>query len=459
MNILLVSYYYPPHKAIGATRVYLVSKYLGARGHNVTVLASRPQAGTEDFSKFPDCDSPHPNVRVVRSGLSERGIMYLRKTIFEFVGVDSKAGDNYQQTIVEASKRRRTQQNQGLGEKIFRVLRSDATPEKEAIWNSEALLHALRIAAEQKPDVVYVCGRPFSAFFVGVALKYLVGLPLVLDMRDPWSIMPMHDELTRRVTGAQEKICFAAADRILLNTRTALKRYQQVYPPHITGKLYCAPNAMSHWPPAQCALQGEAQTPEPLIVTHGGNLYRRSITPLMQAMHRIIQEQGLTPAQAQLRQIGSIESDTFDPDLVEEMGEHMQIKALLPFAEFQEKVREASVLVVLLSSNHYLRIPAKFYECLASGKAVLFMGPPDHEVVDVLENQLGVGVGADASDPEDIYRALCKLQQEVLPRLRSQGVEPERYRPFHIESRVEEIEAILGHVAGQSQRFQAQVKL
>lgn len=104
------------------------------------------------------------------------------------------------------------------------------------------------------------------------------------------------------------------------------------------------------------------------------------------------------------------------------------------------------MLVVLLGPDHHLRIPAKFYECLSTGKAILFLGPKDHEVVAALEEQTGVGVGADTHDAEDIYQALLRLQREVLPRLRQRAGDREALRPFHIETRVEEIEGVLEFV-------------
>ena len=44
MRVLMLSYYYPPHAAVGATRAYLVSRHLAMRGHAVTVVAAEPQA-------------------------------------------------------------------------------------------------------------------------------------------------------------------------------------------------------------------------------------------------------------------------------------------------------------------------------------------------------------------------------------------------------------------------------
>lgn len=448
MNILMISYYYPPHSAIGATRAYLVSKHLAQRGHQVRVIAAKPQPGGVDTSKFPDWEAPAQGaVRVTRVGRAERAMTRLKELIFKAAGSDANSGGaDYQQQVTEASRRTRGAGLAGqLAARALKVMRSDLIPERELSWNPEAFSAALSQIREERPDVIYVCGRPFVSFYVGAALKKLTGIPLVLDLRDPWSLLEHQDEVTSRMLQVQERRLFAAADRVLVNTHTALRRYQAIYPPTITGKLYAAPNAMSSWPPAD-PLPGQPQDPEPLVLVHGGNLYRRTITPLMQAVQRLSQEQGLGADKLQLRQVGRIDIDTFDPDLVDALGDQMQIHPFLPFAQYQAHVKEATVLVVLLGPDHHLRIPAKFYECLSTGKAILFLGPKDHEVVAALEEQTGVGVGADTHDAEDIYQALLRLQREVLPRLRQRAGDREALRPFHIETRVEEIEGVLEFV-------------
>ncbi len=445
MNLLMISYYYPPHSAIGATRGYLVSKHLGLRGHEVRVLAAEPVANGQDRGKFPDWERPGGVVEVRRSGRAEKLMGKLRDGIFKFAGTTAtSSGQDYQKQVVEASTRSREASLGGqVAAKILDTLRSDLVPEREMSWHPEVMAMALDEIRKSRPDVIVVCGRPFVNFYVGAALKKLTGIPLVLDLRDPWSLLTHHDAFTRTMLRAQERRLFEVADQILVNTHTALSRYKEVYPESITHKITAAPNAMQAWPDEE-AFIGAAQDPEPLILVHGGNLYRRSISPLLQAMLNLRDLQPeLSPEQAQIRQVGRIDIDTFDPALVEALGPHMQIHPFLPYTEFQQHMREASVLIVLLGPKHYLRIPAKFYECLSAGKAVLFLGPKDHEVVEVLEQQTGVGVGALASDPEDITQALLRLQSEVLPRLRERNNTKEALRPFHISTRVEEIEQIL----------------
>ncbi len=453
MRILMLSYYYPPHAAVGATRAYLVSRHLAARGHDVTVVAAKPQPGGIDETKFPDWEAPLDGaVRVIRTGAAEGLMAKVKEGVYRLAGsTGGTGGANYQATVTAASRRTRDAGWGGrLAAEVLRIARSDLIPEREATWNPEAVAVGLREIRRARPDAIYVCARPFVSFYAGAILKALTGIPLVLDLRDPWSLLPHHDAVTRRIARSQERPLFAYADKILINTRTSLRRYQELYGPQIAGKLFCVPNAMSAFPETENG--APPRFPSNFVVMHGGNLYRRSITPLLLAFERLCEERGLDPTQAQLRQVGRIDVDTFDPDVVERLGDRMCIEPFVPFADFQRFVDEAAVLVVLLGPAHWLRIPAKFYECLAAGRAVLFMGPPDHEVVQVLEEELECGVGANAGDPEDLYRALVRLYDEVVPRLRARGVPREKLRAWHWESRIEEIEAVLFEVSGELYR-------
>jgi glycosyltransferase involved in cell wall biosynthesis len=445
MRVLMLSYYYPPHAAVGATRAYLVSRHLALRGHEVTVLAATPQPGGVDETKFPDWAAPLDGaVKVVRGGRAEGAMAWLKEAVYRLAGSSgTSGGSDYQSKVSEASRAARDAGVVGRATAaVLRVARSDLVPEREMSWNPEAVGMGLREIRAARPDVIYVCARPFVSFYAGALLKAMTGIPLVLDLRDPWSLLPHHDQVTRTIARAQERPLFAYADKILINTRTSLRRYQELYGPAVAGKLFCVPNAMSDYPST------ESSYPDNFVVMHGGNLYRRSITPLLEAFERFVTERDLDSSQAQLRQVGRIDIDTFDPDVIDRLGDSVRIEPFVPFADFQRFVQEAAVLVVLLGPEHWLRIPAKFYECLAAGRAVLFLGPSDHEVVAVLEDELECGVGANAGDSEDLYRALVRLYDEILPRLREGGVPRERLRAWHWESRIEEIEAVLFEVSG-----------
>lgn len=101
------------------------------------------------------------------------------------------------------------------------------------------LPHALRTArrlVRDHPDIeaIMVNANPFGAMLVGARLAAETGLPLVHDLRDPWSVCELQD--ARRTAWARwacrrmERYAFRRAARIILNTENARDDYRAAYP-------------------------------------------------------------------------------------------------------------------------------------------------------------------------------------------------------------------------------------
>jgi hypothetical protein len=74
-------------------------------------------------------------------------------------------------------------------EKILNLL---IWPDPEIFWFFPAVLKGYQLIKEQKPDVIFVIMMPYSAGLLGVALKFLTGLPLVVSLDDSLSCTDMH---------------------------------------------------------------------------------------------------------------------------------------------------------------------------------------------------------------------------------------------------------------------------
>ncbi|MTJ55032.1 glycosyltransferase family 4 protein [Anabaena sp. UHCC 0253] len=74
-------------------------------------------------------------------------------------------------------------------EKIITLL---IWPDPEIFWFLPALLKGYQLIKQQKPDAIFVIMMPYSAGLVGIALKFLTGLPLVISLDDSLSCTDMH---------------------------------------------------------------------------------------------------------------------------------------------------------------------------------------------------------------------------------------------------------------------------
>jgi glycosyltransferase involved in cell wall biosynthesis len=76
--------------------------------------------------------------------------------------------------------------------KLEKILTLLIWPDPEIFWFLPALLKGYQLIKQQKPDAIFVIMMPYSAGLVGVALKFLTGLPLVVSLDDSLSCTDMH---------------------------------------------------------------------------------------------------------------------------------------------------------------------------------------------------------------------------------------------------------------------------
>lgn len=65
-------------------------------------------------------------------------------------------------------------------------------PDGDIFWLLPAILKGYQVIQQQKPDVITVFMMPYSAGLVGIVLKWLTGLPLVMNVSDPLTCIDMH---------------------------------------------------------------------------------------------------------------------------------------------------------------------------------------------------------------------------------------------------------------------------
>jgi len=118
-------------------------------------------------------------------------------------------------------------------------------PDDAVVWSVLAVMKAQRAMKRYGADVIYASGGPFSSFLAGAALKFLSGLPLILDFRDPWTQNSIRNWPTRahfRIDQALEKFALTAADAVIMNTPTAREHLLFQYPDLAADSVYVLPN-------------------------------------------------------------------------------------------------------------------------------------------------------------------------------------------------------------------------
>lgn len=317
-------------------------------------------------------------------------------------------------------------------------------------WAAPAARLGLELAAESHPSAIFVTMSPFTAADAGIQLKKKTGLPLVLDLRDPWALDETRIYTTRwhaRRDWKQMHEALAAADLIIMNTPAAAAAVESEFGkgrpegPRITGRVISITNGYDAEDFGKDSPQ--AAPPDMLRIVHTGmfhselaevwdkvydgdgvlnqlkyprrpiNLWTRTPRYLLAAMEKLIQSGAIHKDKLQLVLVGEI--STCDREMIQNspMAANVKVLGYRSHAESVNWVESADVLFLPLHTptdgGPALVVPGKAYEYLGSGRPILAMGPPGdmHNFVE----QTGSGIAIAGDDVDGAATALQKFYE------------------------------------------------
>ena len=158
-QVLMVAYYFPPMGGSGVQRPLKFAKYLPHFGWQPTVLA--PESGSyRTFDASLENELDNSRIQVKRVGAGTPFHKYR-----SFTG-------------------RLASQNEGLQRFIRWLATFVYFPDNKKGWIRPAVEKGLEYIKNNRVDLLYATGPPFSNFVIAQKLKEHTGIPLVLDYRD-----------------------------------------------------------------------------------------------------------------------------------------------------------------------------------------------------------------------------------------------------------------------------------
>lgn len=268
---------------------------------------------------------------------------------------------------------------------------------------------ALRLTQAHDFSAVVVNADPHEALLVGAAVSKQTGLPLVLDLRDPWSVCelrrPMRPFWTRWAVDRLERRCVEQANRVVLNTEATLAAYRAHYCDLAEDRFTVIRNHGDR------GLIGVGEGPRfgtftMLFLGHfrrfvEGDVLLRGLAELKQ---RGVSAEGL-----RLVVTGRIPPAT--RDLAEQLGvaDYLEKHEFVPYTHIGP-VMEAADLLVLLNNRTVQRIPAKFYDYVMTSRPILAVAdnPELHHLVDGLVGGVAVGLDDAAGVADAVQRVMAQ---------------------------------------------------
>jgi len=196
-NILFVAYFFPPWGGSGTQRSVKFVKYLPEMGYNPLVLAAAEESA--DYAWDRELLEEIPDAQIFRCRGLERWFMQLPRKV-----------------------------------KLHRLVSFWTRPDPLAYaWLPYAKRMARKIARRHPIRAIYTTLSPLSSALLGMQLKKRLGVPWVLDYRDPWTTNPYAVFPTKfhyHLETWQERRALEAADAVVVVTPTMKDILVRKYP-------------------------------------------------------------------------------------------------------------------------------------------------------------------------------------------------------------------------------------
>jgi hypothetical protein len=383
-RLLLISYHFPPDPAIGSLRWQKFARHAAERGWGLDVImrddASIAAPDPERLADLP------PGVR--RIGVAVRP--------FWFEGLEARLAKLYRRVRPRAPVNESVPVADvapaGDVRGMLRAYFSYVAHRRQRRWAADAASAARAIIDPDVHRCVIGGGPPYSGCIAGRMVARTTALPLVTDLRDPWSLIqrvpestasPLNLALRRR----EERMTMKASALVVMNSAPIGDAMRRLYPE--TRIIDVANGYDDETMPATVERQR-------FIIAYAGTVYLdRDPRTLYHALARVVRTLGLTPSDIGIEFMGTVERT--DGVSLEEraaaagVGAFVRLNATRSRSEAMQFLARAPMLL-MLPQDADMVIPGKIYEYMRfdswllvlaeaqSATAVLLRGTSAHVV-------------------------------------------------------------------------------
>ena len=416
-TVLMLSYSYPPRRSASTFRVIRFTRHLPEFGWRCVVVTPHAEC-------YPGCDDEllkqvHPLTEVHRFACGDPAEHLKRwMTHHEY----ASGGAMYLSVKV-----------------LHRLIDKACVPDSRVLGSRRLLRESLKVISRQRVDAVWLTGPPFSTFGIVPALKRKTGLPVMLDLRDPWTTGLRYSGLSRwkySLERRQERRAFELADRVILNTHYALNQYRALYPDLNPERWGVLPNTYD--PEDFSGIQPE-RFPKKVLLHAGMSGGIRTARWLIEAMGRLRREGRVDPESFRYISYGPGGHEEHEAVAQAGVGDMVEFRGSRPHREVLSAMTGSDALLLLVGKGHEASIPSKLYEYMAVGRPVLMAGPPDCAAADVIR-ETGIGKVVPLEDTDGLISCLKDILDGRLTERRSQH---EGVKAYQTRSVVQSLASLL----------------
>lgn len=414
-RVLMLAFAFPPMAVAGTFRSLRFARYLRFYGWDPLVL-------TVDLESLPEIPVDRnlnewvpPEVVVLRapvfrpiSSATEKVRFILKRLLPQSATVSTQA--NHAVEAQSSSTLLRSLRN------IKKAIKFPSfAPDRHISWTIPAIRTVLRAVRTHRPDVLYSSGPPHSSHLIGVLAKKITGLPLIIDLRDPWANSDWQSDngrITKAIQRWLERICVHSANAVILNTESVRNQFCRNYPEALHHKFVTItngydPELKTH---IESLLENAAANDTQRVagefrLCHAGSVYgERKLQPLVAA----IAELNRTGYRVVLEQIGPISAEEELRAFIHAHDADDYIKFLgnQPHEVALHHSANANILVVLQPGTA-TQIPGKLFEILLFQKPILALADAGETSELILRYKLGTSLSSE--DHTSLVREIKRL--------------------------------------------------
>lgn len=286
-----------------------------------------------------------------------------------------------------------------------------ALPDRWSSWWLGGALAGWREIRSARPELIWSTYPIASAHLIGATLHRLTGLPWVADFRDPM-LSPSYPSgrLQRRLWEGIEAYAIRNAQFCVFTTERVQRAFQTRYPVH-AAKCVVIENGYDEQVFAGAQATRVGVSPDQFLLLHSGVIYpqERSPAALFEAVKRIV-EQGLLPRAALKVRFRAArhESEVLALARLHGIDDIVECAPPIPYADAISEMLGSDVLLVFQGSSFNPQIPAKIYEYLRTGRAILGLIDFEGDTARKLATFKGVEL-ADIESADQVAERLLKL--------------------------------------------------
>ncbi|HOI82361.1 MAG TPA: glycosyltransferase family 4 protein [Synergistales bacterium] len=377
MNILFVSYFFPPFNTIGAVRVGKFAKFLVKQNHDIRVVSARKQP-------LPDNLPLEINTKIV----SYSPWIDVNGPRNFFLG-KKKAGIN---TILDGNRKKLKHRIISKAKEFYNSMFH--FPDPQIGWYPYALSGGRKLLQDWKPDIIFASAMPYTSLLVANRLSKEFQIPWVAEFRDLWvdnhyrEYGPLRNFIDTKI----EKSTLQSASGLVTVSEPAAEILRSKY----TQPCVVIPNGFD---PDDYDSNAKPSDEASLKIVYTGSLYRGKRDPsnLFKAIDLLGKDRGNVDVHFYGPNLGLV------GDLAKKYGceANVQVHDPIPYLESLRVQQQADILLLLLWDNPEEKgvFTGKVFEYLGARRPILIIGPEDNVASQtIIERRAGIV----ATDPEAI---------------------------------------------------------